>query len=160
MARSRGVLSLYSFSVLIVLTFAIGARAQGGDPTFTQGFKPYGSFHGGDINVASMENGKLDLHAALPSYPQRGDLRMNFTIRYNNPTFSVNQLCPPYPPGAACNYVSATVPGAAYLHAGVSVVPDFATLNLGFTTTGVVYLSRTAMPYLLGDLRLPPFCWS
>lgn len=36
-----------------------------------QGTKPYGSYHGGDIDSISVVNGKLTLHVPLISYPQR-----------------------------------------------------------------------------------------
>jgi len=46
------------------------------------------TYHGGDIDTISLVNGKLDLHAPLISWPQRGKLNFGFTIRYDNPRYS------------------------------------------------------------------------
>jgi len=35
-----------------------------------QGIKPYGSYHGGDIDSISMVNGSLTLNIPIISYPQ------------------------------------------------------------------------------------------
>lgn len=130
MARSR-VSSFYGSAVLsLLMTLAIGANAQApGDPTLSQGLKPYGSYTGGNIDVVSFENGKLDLHIPLLSYPQRGKLQMNFTIRYNNPGYTLNKQCNPGDPPPPCTYnVSSnfTKPGPW----GVSVVADFNAITL------------------------------
>jgi RHS repeat-associated protein len=127
MARCRGVLSLYCSVVVISLTLAAGAQTQGdsGDPSFTQGLKPYGSYHGGDIDIVSLENGKLDLHIPLLSYPQRGDLQMSFTVRYNNPVLNITQIpqgCTD--PHVACNYFDYYGSGSPYLPVGVSITAD------------------------------------
>jgi hypothetical protein len=93
------------------------------DPISEQGLKPFGSYHGGDIDVVSLMNGKLDLHVPVVSYPQRGGkLHMGFTLRYNNPLISVTQLCTPLP----CQYVTLFVPQ------GVQVLPDFKMALTGY----------------------------
>ncbi|MGO9650410.1 MAG: hypothetical protein ACLPOO_20450, partial [Terriglobales bacterium] len=88
------------------------------DPTDEQGLKPFGSYHGGDIDVVNLMNGKLDLHAPVVSYPQRGGkLNMGFTLRYDNPLLYVDQICAP--PGENCELYPTFVPK------GVQVLPDF-----------------------------------
>lgn len=63
------------------------------DPIAEQGIKPYGAYHGGDIDVVSLVNGKLDLHVPIYSLPQRGGkMSLGFTLRYNNPTVTYNQV--------------------------------------------------------------------
>ncbi len=64
---------------------SIETHGQMEDPTTQQGLKPYASYNGGDIDVVSLVNGKIDLHIPLLSYPQRGNLKLGFTIRYDNP---------------------------------------------------------------------------
>ncbi len=41
-------------------------------PEFEDGLKPFGTYHGGDIDNVSLTNGHLTLKALLWSYPQRG----------------------------------------------------------------------------------------
>ena len=125
---------LLSFTSLL---FSVGLSFAQGDPTFTQGLKAYGSYHGGDIDAISLENGKLDLHAPLLSYPQRGDLQMNFTIRYNNPTFSVTQICVE---GTNCQYLTASARTAGWLGQGVSVVPDFGAFSVSVAAEGSTFM--------------------
>ena len=130
MTRSRGRLFHYLSAIFFFFLFSFAVNAQApGDPTLSQGLKAYGSYSGGDIDVVSFENGKLDLHIPLLSYPQRGKLQMSFTIRYNNPGYTLNKVCLPLKPPPPCTYnVSAnfTRPGPW----GVSVVADFSALSL------------------------------
>jgi hypothetical protein len=67
------------------------------------GFKPYGSYHGGDLDSISLSNGNLMLHIALSGYPQRGSLGYTPRIIYNNKGWtvvpncnSVTGVCSPY----------------------------------------------------------------
>ncbi len=79
--------------VLLLLGFSVGLSftrlAAQTDSPFEMGLKPYGSYHGGDIDVVNLNNGKVDLHAPLFSYPQRGKLHMGFTLRYSNPAAGI-----------------------------------------------------------------------
>jgi len=65
-----------------------------------QGIKPYGSYHGGDIDSVSMVNGGLTLRIPLISFPQRGGrLHLGVSVIYNNPVYTlldnrVNGRCP------------------------------------------------------------------
>jgi RHS repeat-associated protein len=63
-----------------------------------QGIKPYGSYHGGDIDSVSMVNGSLSIHIPLVSYPQRGGrLHLGFELVYATPFLSAHaggQTCP------------------------------------------------------------------
>ena len=65
-------------------TLAIPTRAQD-LPEFEIGLKPFGTYHGGDIDSVSLTNGNLTLHIPLFSYPQRGGkLTKSLAIIYNN----------------------------------------------------------------------------
>jgi YD repeat-containing protein len=54
-----------------------------------QGIKPYGSYHGGDIDQISVSNNHLELRLPLLSYPQRGTrLKLSFTGLFHNPVWN------------------------------------------------------------------------
>jgi RHS repeat-associated protein len=83
-----------------------------------QGIKPYGSYHGGDIDSISMVNGNLTLHIPLISYPQRGGtLHFGFSIAYNN------QVLQPY---ANCNPYTHICSSEGYRNPfpGIQIIPD------------------------------------
>lgn len=70
-------------AVLMLMAGSISAVAQT-DPTLETGLKPYGSYHGGDLDSVNLSNGNLTLHIALNGYPQRGSLGYTPRIIYNN----------------------------------------------------------------------------
>jgi len=64
-----------------------------------QGFKPYGSYHGGDIDSVSMSNLNPGVHIPLISYPQRGGkLNVGFEVVFNNPSLVPHVLCYTFKP--------------------------------------------------------------
>jgi hypothetical protein len=111
----------------LLASLTISARAQT-DSIFEMGIKAYGSYHGGDIDVVNLKNLKVDLHAPLVSYPQRGKLHMGFTLRYSNPTAGIFCFVKNPKTGACEQYKWEWIPaqyGTGY-GAGVQVVPDIA----------------------------------
>src|SRR6185437_17120778 len=61
-----------------------------------QGIKPYGSYHGGDIDSVNVSNGHLELRIPLLSYPQRGSsLKLNFIARFHNAVWNEHTDCVP-----------------------------------------------------------------
>jgi YD repeat-containing protein len=128
--RLKKSASLSSVLVLFLLVAANSPAQAPGDPTLSQGIKPYGSYTGSEIDVVSFENGKLDLHIPLLSFPQRGNLKASFTIRYNNPGYTLYKQCNPGNPPPPCTYnvgSNFTVPQLTW---GASVVADFSALAL------------------------------
>lgn len=89
--------ALLAVSLAFLFCGAAQIYAQS-DPTTEQGLKPYGSFHGGDIDSISMVNLKPNIHIPLLSYPQRGQLSLGFSIVYTNPVYVPNVQCQPVPP--------------------------------------------------------------
>jgi RHS repeat-associated protein len=82
-------------SLLLLLT-ATAARGQT-TPDAEEGMKPYGSFHGGEIDSVSLTSGKLTLNLPLASYPQRGGkINLTFSENYVNPALSLAKICPPH----------------------------------------------------------------
>ena len=77
------------FTLAILLLIALPAYCQQ-DPTVDDGFKPWGSFQGSDIDSVNLENGNLMLHIPIASYPQRGGLlKLGYTARYNSIAWAV-----------------------------------------------------------------------
>lgn len=92
----RRQLSFFSFLIFIFLLVPC-ADAQV-DPYLEQGIKPYGSFHGGDLDTISLLNGNLFVRIPFYSLPQRGGkLTVNLSLQYNNKGFNLLQSgqCPP-----------------------------------------------------------------
>src|SRR6202020_1909284 len=57
--------------ILGISTFALGQS----EPNLETGFKPYGSYHGTDVDTVSIMNGNVTVHIPFPAdYPQRGSL--------------------------------------------------------------------------------------
>jgi hypothetical protein len=81
----------------IILASVPAAHAQV-DPNIEQGIKPYGSYHGGELDSVSLTNGNLFVKIPLYSLPQRGsDLKLNLSLEYNNKGFNIYTAgtCPP-----------------------------------------------------------------
>lgn len=110
-------------SLLVSLAFlfcgASQVYAQDGAGT-EQGLKPYGSFHGGDIDSISMVNLKPNIHIPLVSYPQRGNLNLSFSIIYQNPVYTPNAICQNQFRPPLCSATYFTSPGPQ-----IQIVPDF-----------------------------------
>lgn len=91
---SIGVITLCSVST---------ARAQN-DPNFETGFKPFGSYNGGNIDHVNLVNGALNVDIPLMSYPQQGGrLKLSFTLHYDNL-------------GDYSNEVTGITPGGTHYH--------------------------------------------
>jgi len=59
-----------------------------------QGIKPYGSFHGGEIDSVNLSNHHLELRIPLFSYPQRGGrLKLGFVARFHNAVWNEHTDC-------------------------------------------------------------------
>jgi len=72
-----------AFYFLIIYCFA-GFVAYGqATPDVDQGFKPYGSYEGGNVDTVNLSNGNLTLHIPILSYPQLGKVKLDFALVYN-----------------------------------------------------------------------------
>jgi RHS repeat-associated protein len=123
---SKRFFQLLSRSMLFLfLVNSIAANAQD-LAGLEQGIKPYGSYHGGDIDSVSMVNGSLTLNIPIISYPQRGGkLHMGFVLVYANAILQ---------PFASCNPVTHVCSTSGYQvnhrlqapdQTAISIVPDF-----------------------------------
>ncbi len=67
------------FSCIIAILMITAPSAAQTDPALEEGLKPFGSFHGGNIDSVNTTTGKLEVHIPLISFPQRGSrLRLNY----------------------------------------------------------------------------------
>jgi RHS repeat-associated protein len=85
----------------LFLSIALAALNAQTTPDNTIGLTPYQSFHGGDIDVVNLSNGNLILNIPIIAYPQRGTLKMSFSLVYNSRNIHSTQQCfnfPPAPP--------------------------------------------------------------
>ncbi|HSY91514.1 MAG TPA: RHS repeat-associated core domain-containing protein [Candidatus Binatus sp.] len=69
--------------IIGVLALAPPAFAQQPDNE-QQGLTFYGSYEGGNVDTVNVKNGKVTLHIPLVSYPQRGNLKLSFSLVENN----------------------------------------------------------------------------
>jgi RHS repeat-associated protein len=83
-------LTITAAGLWLVLTSAVSAQTN---PNLEQGFKPYGSYVGSDIDSISMTNYNLTLHIPLFEYPQRGALDVKVRIQGNGKQWYVKQSC-------------------------------------------------------------------
>ena len=69
-----------------------------------EGFTPYQSFHGGDVDSVNLYNGNLILRIPLASYPQRGGaLKVSYSFLVNTKSSHVVKTCTPVTP-SNCTY--------------------------------------------------------
>jgi hypothetical protein len=75
--------------------YAGAARAQTAPfPTSDDqmGLEPYQSYHGGDIDNVSLTTGTLTVSYPFLSHPQRGKLKLSFSLNYNNQLQHITEL--------------------------------------------------------------------
>ena len=97
----------FRFCALIVLVLAGSLCASGQTlPPITaddqMGFQPFNSYHGGDIDHIGLANGTLNLDSEFLSYSQRGNLRLDFHLYYNNNPQHTAEFCVPNSKPANC----------------------------------------------------------
>jgi len=131
--------STFFLGILLCFGWVNLACCHAQDPAgLEQGIKPYGSYHGGDLDSISMVNGGLTLHIPLASMPQRGGkLSMTFSISYNTPSLlpQGHVVCPNLNELSACYTDDVTYQlemppsqfGGAFGSAnyGIQIIPDF-----------------------------------
>ena len=85
--------SVYFLTFALVIFCARGSRAQQ-EPNLERGYKPFGSYQGGDIDSVNLMNGNVVIHKPLRSYQQRGSkLGIDYSFRYNNKGFEISEFC-------------------------------------------------------------------
>src|SRR5260370_4984458 len=82
--------------VVMLLAVTLGVqRAQAqDDPALETGAKPFGTYHGGNIDSVDLLNRSLNVDIPLISYPQRGGkLKLDFLLHYHNSGATGTQSC-------------------------------------------------------------------
>jgi len=69
--------------LFLIITCAFNANCQNA-PGEQQGVTPYGSFEAGNIDSVNLMNGNVHLRIPLYSLPQRGGLKLNYSLVINN----------------------------------------------------------------------------
>lgn len=92
-----------------ILMGGVAADAQTLPPQTAEdqmGAQPFQSYHGGDIDHVGLANGTLSLDFPFLSYPQRGQLQLDFHLYYNNQPQHLAEFCfaQPVPPEPQCFY--------------------------------------------------------
>ncbi|MGC2802099.1 MAG: hypothetical protein WCA41_09700, partial [Candidatus Acidiferrum sp.] len=88
MSRARLAFSCILLSI-VFLILPFPSRAQVLDSAYQTGLPLFGTFHGGDMDVVSLQN--FSLHAEIPilSIPQRGGHSRNFKFVYETPRYQL-----------------------------------------------------------------------
>jgi RHS repeat-associated protein len=111
---------LFRIIAILVSTLSLHGQDQ---PVLDQGVKPFGSYHGGNIDQVSLPFGNLTIERALASFSQRGNqLSVDYLLRYNGKNYFVNTYCDPVTGG--CNSFWDLRPGllAAFGNPGVQIL--------------------------------------
>jgi RHS repeat-associated protein len=103
---NRWLIQAVAFAVAVV------PQVFGQEPNLEMGYKPYNTFHAGDIDSINMTNGNPTVRIPLVSYPQRGDLRLNLAIAYDHTGFAAEYVCYIN----SCNYIWYQEPNGPFLY--------------------------------------------
>lgn len=107
------------FRFLTILLLVVFCHTTGWGqttPDAEEGLKPYGSFHGGDLDQISLATGKLNVEIPIASYTQRGgDLSVTYHVAWNGPTVGTTQICEPH---MACHNSTVETPQGGLLMTG------------------------------------------
>src|SRR5947209_20522403 len=92
--------ALRMFFATCVLSLATFAQTQ---PNLENGFKPYGSHDGSNLDTVNLTNGNWMLHAALlPEILQRGASATGYALYARSKNWQVSCITSPAPTGLTC----------------------------------------------------------
>ncbi|HYY72549.1 MAG TPA: RHS repeat-associated core domain-containing protein, partial [Candidatus Bathyarchaeia archaeon] len=126
----KPLLALGLLAFIVVVGSPLRAQTN---PDLEQGFRPYGTFRGGDIDSVSMTNGNLSVQIPLFSLPQRGAVHVGYQLQYNAKIYTYKTICDSF--GVCTQWAFYRGGGGVYLQ------PDF--LYATATTTIQVNKSLT-----------------
>jgi RHS repeat-associated protein len=66
-----------------------------GDSTIEDGVVPYRSYQAGDFDIVNTVNGNVMLHIPLVSFPQKGRVKLSFSLNYSNLGWHQSETCSP-----------------------------------------------------------------
>jgi hypothetical protein len=127
----------------MILFFGLSSFSQV-NADLEQGMKPYGSYHGGDLDHISLSNGNLFFQADLLTYSQRsGELSYPIVLRYNEENLSEFQNCQPGQQLTQCQINVIFGPQA--------VAPQ------GISYGNAMYIGYEGLPSVVGNALDPGF---
>jgi RHS repeat-associated protein len=135
------------FSLICLCQVSILAQTQ---PNLENGFKPYGTYGGSDIDSVNLSNGNLIVHIPMPfNFPQRGEkLSPKMVVRMSSKAWAVSTFLGPN--GAHSNYWNLGFGTAAHVaQIGTGVGLD-STLDLSLHRYNEVESGATATGYFVG----------
>src|SRR5260370_10390899 len=83
------MLRLHKLLRVPLLFFACAPLLAQIGPALEQGLNPYQLYEGGQIDRIGVTNGNLYIHIPLLNYPQRGILRLSFSLQSNNKGWAI-----------------------------------------------------------------------
>jgi RHS repeat-associated protein len=79
---------------LAIAVLALASRTYGQQPDYEQqGLTFYGSYEGGNVDRVNVKNGNVMLRIPLVSFPQRGSLKLSYSLSLNNSGFYYSKTC-------------------------------------------------------------------
>lgn len=118
-------------SLLILILISAGFGQS--EPNTENGFKPYGTYSGSNIDTINLENGNLLLHIPMPfSYPQRGKVQPSYFLGISSKQWSVT--CSG---GTNCSWFP------AFMIQALSPLPAARGVGVGFDTSLDMIVTRS-----------------
>jgi RHS repeat-associated protein len=78
-------------SAVLLIVFAAPRLAAQKEINLENGLDPYGSYQHGNVDSVSMINGNVNVHIPFKSFPQRGKVRLDFSLVWNAKNWSIVQ---------------------------------------------------------------------
>ena len=81
-----------AISAMAFIFVHVGVAVAQTAPNIENGFKSFGSYHGGDLDTVNLQTGNVMFHVPLFSYPQRGGkLSMNYVLTGSSKNWQVGE---------------------------------------------------------------------
>lgn len=117
--RPTHIVALLRTSLLLSFISAVlgtACLAQVITPGSQTGLPAFGTFHGSDIDLVSLQN--FSLHAEIPilSIPQRGGHDLNFKYMYETPRFQIVWLAQPTPLNPYAGQYQVQIPSSGFAY--------------------------------------------
>jgi RHS repeat-associated protein len=89
--------SFLLFLIVLVLSYAVDSSAQD-TSVGNNNLPPYGSFHGSDFDIVTLDNGNLHISIPIVTVPQRGGKTISYRFVYDTPSYVLKDTTRPAPP--------------------------------------------------------------
>src|ERR1700733_10943964 len=89
MGRAR----IWFLVVIVALWASLASPSRAQDPDPQLGMRPYDSYSGGQIDSVSVSSASLTVDIPILSYPQRGSLKLDFALHYEDRGAYATETC-------------------------------------------------------------------